>query len=257
MAVDRNVVIFGCSRGIGRALAEEYSRKGARLVLLSRDVEAIRDLQREIKEGGGEAWYRRCDVTSRDDVTDAVAYARKCSGGIDVAVVNAGVGGPEWMQDFHAAEYRRIMEANAFGIANALEVLIPVFRKQGGGVFAGVTSIADVRGFPGSAAYCSSKAAASILLEAARVELRELGIRVLTVRPGFVRTAMTAENEFHMPFLMSSERAARIIRKGIARRRRIIQFPWPTVMYARIVRLLPNVLYDIAARRARPSQSQS
>ena len=256
MGADRNIVIFGCSRGIGRALAEEYARAGARLVLLSRDVGSIRDLQRDIKQKGGEAWYRRCDVTSLDDVGEAVAYARKCLGGIDVAVINAGVGGPEWMQEFRAEGYRHVMETNAFGIANALEALIPVMRRQGGGTIAGVSSIADVRGLPGSAAYCSSKAAASLLLESARVELHELAIRVLTVRPGFVRTAMTASNEFHMPFLMSPERAARIIRRGIARRRRVISFPWPTVMFARMIRLMPNVLYDIVVRRARPSQSQ-
>lgn len=255
MTADRNIVIFGCSQGIGRALALEYARTGARLVLLSRDVESIRDLQRGIKQEGGEAWYRRCDVTSPDDVSDAVAYARKCLGGIDVAVVNAGLGGPEWMQEFHAEGFRRVMETNAVGIANALEALIPVMRRQEGGAIAGVSSLADVRGLPGSASYCSSKAAASILLESARVELRELGIRVLTVRPGFVRTAMTADNEFHMPFLMSPERAARIIRRGIARRRRVISFPWPTVLAASIIRMLPAAVFDIIVRRARAPQS--
>ncbi len=257
MAGDRNIVIFGCSRGIGRALAEEYARRGARLVLLSRDQDAIAELQRAIEAQGGEAWSRNCDVSDAEDVQAAVSYARECLGGIDVAIVNAGVGGPEWMRDFRASEYRRVMETNTFGIANVLEVLIPVMRAQGGGVIAGVTSIAEVRGFPGSAAYCSSKAAASTLLESARVELRDFGIRVLTVRPGFVRTAMTAKNEFFMPFLMSPARAARIIRRGIERRRRIIAFPWPTVLLSRIVRVLPNALYDFAARRARSENMRS
>lgn len=257
MAADRTIAIFGCSRGIGRALAEEYARRGAKLVLLSRDVEAIRDMTRAFKDAGGQAWYRRCDVTVHDDVREGIAYARKCLGSVDVVVVNAGVGSPEWMKDFHAADFHRVFETNTMGIARALEECIPVFQRQGGGVFAGVTSIAEVRGFPGSASYCASKAAASRLLEAARVELYPLGIRVLTVRPGFVRTAMIQDNEFPMPFVISPQRAARIIRRGIARRRRVIQFPWPTVLLSRIIRVIPNVLYETAARRVRPAGKKS
>ncbi|MBN1449256.1 MAG: SDR family NAD(P)-dependent oxidoreductase [Bacteroidetes bacterium] len=255
MLKDRNIVLFGCSRGIGRALAREYARQGAQLVLLSRDVDAICDLSREITRTGTQSWYRRCDVSVQEDVRQAVAYACKCFGRIDVAVINAGIGSPEWMKDFRAEEFRRVLETNTFGIAHVLEELIPILRRQGYGVIAGVSSIADIRGFPGSAAYSSSKAAASRLLEAARVELHAFGIRVLTVRPGFVRTDMTAKNEFPMPFMISAERAARIIARGITRRKRIIHFPWPMVLLSRVVRLLPNAVFEAGARRTRPARS--
>lgn len=251
---DRHIVIFGASRGIGRALAEEYGASDTRMVLCSRNIDALEELCARIAARGGTAWPLRCDVTDADDMQRAVAAALEHLGTIDLVIFNAGIDAASWMKDLQVAGWRRIHETNVFGMVSAMERFLPVLIQQGRGVFAGVGSLADVRGFPGSGAYCASKAAVARLLESARVEMRSHGVHVLTVRPGFVRTDMTAKNEFHMPFLLSPGRAARIIRRGIAKRKRVIAFPLRLVLLTRLVGLLPALLFDILAGRARPEQ---
>jgi NAD(P)-dependent dehydrogenase (short-subunit alcohol dehydrogenase family) len=247
----RSVLILGASRGIGAALAREFAAHGARLLLASRDMSALGHLVSDIRASGGDAHARPCDVAVNGDVRDTVAAALTQFGTLDLAIVNAGVGAPERMRDFVAEDLRRVAEVNYFGVANAIEHLLPPMRAQGGGVIAAVTSIADTRGYPGSAAYCSSKAAATRLLESARVDLRREGIRIVTIRPGFVRTDMSAKNEFPMPFMVEPGRAARIIRSRLERGRRVITFPWQHSVLARLSALLPPALFDFFLSRTR------
>ena len=247
----KNVVIFGASQGIGRALAEEYSANGYNLVLLSRNINAIKDISGNINSACGKCFYNQCDVSDYNSVKAGTEFANTSLGSIDIAILNAGIGRPEWMSSFRSAEFKRVVTINTFGMAHCLEFLIPIMKKQGYGKIAGVTSLGDVRGYAGSSSYSSSKAAASILLESARVELKQLNINVITIRPGFVRTAMTDKNEFKMPFLMSAEKAAKIIIRGIAKNKSIVQFPLFTVMATRIVKNLPNWIYDRIMVKAR------
>lgn len=240
----RNVVIIGASQGIGEALVREYARIGATVVMLSRNVEGMKRIADAVKQDGGKAYYHRCDATDRDSVHDGIAYAKKTVNRIDLAIYNAGTGSPEWIKDFSGQKFDDVMKVNASGMAYLLEALVPVLRKQGGGVIAGVSSLSDVRGYPGSVSYSASKAALTNLLESARIELKPLGIRVITIRPGWVRTALTDRNEFAMPFIIGTDRAARIIRKGIARGRRRIEFPFPVVLVSRLARVMPVRLFD-------------
>ncbi|MCZ7554788.1 MAG: SDR family NAD(P)-dependent oxidoreductase [Bacteroidia bacterium] len=255
MTKDKNILIIGASRGIGAAVLEEYARSGAHIYAASRDTAALDAVAERSGTQGTAMRTAACDVAQPDQIRKVVEMGKDFLGRIDVFLYNAGVGGPAWMRNFSAQDTERVFAVNFHGLAVALECAIPLLREQGGGVFAGVGSLADVRGYPGTAAYCASKAAAAILLESARVELRPLGIHVLTVRPGFVRTAMTAMNEFHMPFMLEPERAARIIIRGIARRKSVIQFPWQIALATRIIRILPNALFDMTARKARTGKS--
>jgi short-subunit dehydrogenase len=247
----KNVLITGASQGIGKAIAEEYSACGYSLVLLSRNIEAIQKMSDSINSKGGKCFCKQCDVADYNSVKEGIEFAHNSLGTIDIAVLNAGVGNPEWMSSFRSEEFKKVVVTNTFGIAHCLEFLIPVMKKQGYGKIAGVTSLSDVRGYAGSSSYCSSKAAASLLLESARVELKQLNIKVITIRPGFVKTAMTDKNEFKMPFLMSASKAARIIRKGIDKNKSVVQFPFLTVMATRIIKNLPNWLYDWGMRKSR------
>lgn len=247
---NENVVIIGASQGIGEALVKEYAKSGSNLVLLSRNEKAIEQLSCAIEQNAN-CFYRKCDVTVKDDVRYGIEFALEKLGSIDVLIINSGVGGPNWMDDFSADEFIKVTEVNTFGIAYALEYIIPLMKKQGYGTVAGVTTLADVRGYAGSSSYSASKAAASILLEAARVELKKDNIAVVTVRPGFVKTAMTDKNEFTMPFIMQPDKAARIIKKGIEKRKSIVQFPFPIVSVTRLVKFLPNWLFDWGMSKAR------
>jgi len=247
----KNVIITGASQGIGKALAFEYADQISNLVLLSRNESAIESIADDITSLGGKAYFKKCDVSDIAQVIESVEYSKKVLGTIDLAILNAGTGNPEWMGQFKSDDLVKVFGTNVFGISHFLEFLIPIMKEQGHGTIAGVSSLADARGYGGSSSYCSSKAAASVLLESARVELKKYNIDVITIKPGFVRTAMTAKNEFHMPFLMDTGKAARIIRKGIEKKKSIIQFPFGTVMFSRIIKYLPNWIFDPAVRMSR------
>jgi short-subunit dehydrogenase len=248
MQAEKNVIIFGSSQGIGEALAYEYASHGANLVLLSRNEKAIQRLAEEIDSKGGKAFYKKCDVSMPEQVRDCIDYSLDKLGKVDIAIINSGISIKQWMKNFKSEEFKRIVETNTFGIAHALEFLIPIMKKQGYGKIAGVTSLADVRGYPGSSGYSASKSASSRLLESARLELKKYGIRVITVKPGFVKTAMTDKNEFYMPFMQSPGKAAKVIRKGIKKGKSIVQFPLGTVILTKIAKYAPNWIFDPALR---------
>jgi NAD(P)-dependent dehydrogenase (short-subunit alcohol dehydrogenase family) len=251
----KNIFITGASQGIGKALAFEYASHGCNLVICSRNVSELKKICEEINNNDGSCNYTTCDVSKLHDVANAVNFAIAKLGKLDLAILNSGIGFPQWIGEFKSEIYKQHMEVNAFGIAHALEVLIPVMKKQGFGTIAGVTSMADVRGYTGSSSYVSSKGAASLLLESARVELKEYNIRVITVRPGFVKTAMTDKNEFYMPMLMSTQKAAKKIRRGIEKGRSVVQFPWPIVWSTRIIKNIPNWIFDWGVRLSRPPKT--
>jgi len=254
MLKNQNVIIIGASQGIGEALAYEYALHNTNLVLLSRNEEAIQRTAEEIDSKGGKAFYKKCDVSDFEQVKDGIDFSVEKLGTIDIAIINSGIGIKQWMSEFKSEEFITVVQTNTFGIARALECLIPIMKKQGYGKIAGVSSLADVRGYPGSSGYGASKAAASRLLESARVELKKYGIRVITVKPGFVKTAMTDKNEFYMPQLLQPDKAAKIIRKGIKKGKSIVQFPLGVVLLTKIAKYAPNWLFDPALRNLRKEE---
>ncbi|MCL6096997.1 MAG: SDR family NAD(P)-dependent oxidoreductase, partial [Bacteroidetes bacterium] len=133
---------------------------------------------------------------------------------------------------------------NVLGIIYWIEQLLPEFLQRKNGTIVGVSSLADNRGYSCSGFYCASKAAVTNYLEGLCVELKPHGIKVVTVKPGFVKTPMTDQNKFKMPMLMSPEKAASKILTGIKKEKRVIQFPLPMVLLTRIVGLIPGRLYE-------------
>jgi short-subunit dehydrogenase len=119
-----------------------------------------------------------------------------------------------------------------------------LFLKQKSGIIAGVSSLADNRGYSKSGFYSGSKAAVTLILESLSVELRSYGIKVITIKPGFVKSEMTERNNFKMPFLMETDRAADVIIKGLKKEKRIIQFPILTVLGSKLIGLIPNSLFE-------------
>jgi short-subunit dehydrogenase len=238
-----NVLITGSSRGIGYALAKEFISNGTNLFLIARNIEKLEQLALSENNRVNIIYYQ-CDVGDKAALNKAIDRAFLEMGRIDLAILNAGIGIPDSFENYSTETLKQIMDVNFYGIANGLEKLIPLMKQQGGGVIAGTTSLADARGFPGSSAYSVSKAAASHLLEASRIELSGSGIKIVTIKPGFVRTDMTAKNNFFMPFLMDVEKAAKIIISGLERGKSRIYFPLPTVFLTYIVKIVPGWLYE-------------
>ncbi|MFS8544266.1 MAG: SDR family NAD(P)-dependent oxidoreductase, partial [Limnochordales bacterium] len=172
-------------------------------------------------------------------------------GGIDVLVANAGVARPR--NPFDPDAVAAVMAINFQGAVNAVGAVLPLMERQGGGRLVAVSSLAAVRGFPQGPAYAASKAAMSTYFEALRVRLRPAGIAVTIVRPGFVDTGMTA-GAGRLPLVLSAERAAVIIRRGLERGRAVIDFPWPAALAMRLVARLPNGLFDWLVGRIPPRE---
>jgi len=240
----KKIVISGASRGIGFALAHTISHsENAVFHLIARNESRLLELKAQLENNGSIAYVYPCDVSDKFAFQSALKLAATKAGNFDLVVLNAGISENKWiLEKTYSETFENIFRVNVFSIAYALEILPSLMAKKG--IIAIVSSLADVRGFLSSSAYCSSKSAVTRLAEAARVELKREGIDVLTIKPGFVRTDMTAKNRFPMPFLMEPEKAAKIIWTGILNRKKMISFPLPMVLLTKIISLLPHWLFD-------------
>lgn len=239
------VLITGASSGIGHALARELAKRGHEIALLARRLELLDELRRELEAEGSRAVAVTCDVTDAASVREAVRQSEEALGGpFDLAIANAGVSIPGHSKQFSLADAEQIMRVNYFGTLYLFDAVIPGMIERGSGHFAGVASLAGLRGLPMAGTYAASKAAMQAFLEPARVELAAHGVAVTIVNPGFVVTPMTAKNRFRMPFLMSADKAAQVIADGLEGGRKVIAFPFPTALLMRLIRLAPVALYD-------------
>jgi short-subunit dehydrogenase len=243
------ILITGASSGIGKALALQLSKENCKLALLARRSELLEQLREELKMPGDNVLTLKCDVSRKEEVVAAHGTIKEKFGMVDVAILNSGVGRTVTAANYDSFFAEETFGANLFGIIYWVEQLLPDFIRRKKGVIAGVSSLADNRGFSGSGFYCASKAALSVYLEGLRIELKSYGIKIITVKPGFVKTQMTEQNKFKMPFLMEPGQAAHIIIDGIKKEKRIIQFPWQMVLMSRIVGLLPGSFYELIAGR--------
>ena len=248
---NKTVLITGASSGIGKAIARRMAAEKCNLILLSRRTQLLDELKSTLPEYTYPPVIVKCDVSSKKEVAAAYEQIKAKTGKIDIAFLNAGVGRSVNIEKYNSDNATETFGANFFGIIFWVEQLLPDFLNRKEGLIVGVSSLADNRGFPGSGFYCASKAAVSVYLEGLRVELNPYNIKVITVKPGFVKTPMTDQNKFKMPFLMSADRAAGIIVDGIKKGKRIIQFPLPMVVLTRLAGLLPGSLYEWIASKTR------
>jgi len=243
---DKVVIITGASSGIGYKIAELLAKENAKLALLARRVQIIDELKEKLSSLT-DIISIKCDVKNKSEVKDAFKKIKEHFGKIDIILMCAGIGNRYDIGKFSSANAEEAFGVNLFGMIYCIEEVLPEFLARKEGMIIGVSSIADVRGFPRSAFYSSSKSAATILLESLRVELKKYNVKVITVRPGWVDTPMIKKNEFQMYFILNVEKAARIIIRGIKKEKRIIQFPFPIIWGSKLIKILPNFLFDYFA----------
>jgi NAD(P)-dependent dehydrogenase (short-subunit alcohol dehydrogenase family) len=239
MPVTKTVLITGASRGLGKSLAIAFGGLNYNVMLCARNESLLQKICGDIIRDGGNASYLTCDVEKLEDVQKAIEHTVTTFGQIDIAIFNAGTSGSVRFSDFNRPLFDSILATNLTGTVNCLSAIIPTMQQQGFGTIVGISSLADSRPIPGNSPYVASKAALTILLEAAAMELKPLGIDVVTVRPGFISTDMTASNTMPMPLLMSADRAAMIIVKGILKKRANISFPFPAAIGSALLRFIP------------------
>lgn len=245
MAAAPLVCITGASSGIGQALALRYRAAGWRLALVARRVG---ELQAWVH---GQGWGPEvCAVYAADvrDVGAISAAGRAClaaQGLPDVVIANAGISiGMDTAVYADLEVMRASLETNVLGLAATFHPFVAGMRERRSGTLVGITSVTGIRGLPGHGAYCSSKAAAISYCESLRGELRGDGVRVVTLVPGYVDTPLTRQNRYRMPFLLApqafAERAYGAIAAGTSYR----VIPWQMGIVAKLLRLLPNALFD-------------
>jgi short-subunit dehydrogenase len=242
------VFITGASSGIGLALAEEYLRRGAAIGLVARRGEALTAFAARFPSASISIYPA--------DVRDAAALARAAAhfvalhGTVDVVIANAGVSRGALTGHGDLETFREVMDINYFGMVATFEPFVADMVGRRGGTLVGIASVAGVRGLPGSGAYSASKSAASKYLEALRVEMRPKGVSVVTIAPGYIRTAMTEHNPYPMPFLMNADTFARKTADAIGRKVRFATFPWQMRVAGTLLHGLPRWLYDRVFERA-------
>lgn len=240
----RHVLITGASSGLGAALARDYAEAGRRLALGGRDAERLAAVAEDCRNRGAEVLATALDVTDSAALHAWIAEA-ETHAPLDLVIANAGTSAGTGAAGFESAEQtRRILATNIDGLVETVMPAVERMRARRQGQLGLVSSVAGYRGFPGAPAYCASKAFVKVWGEALRGHLKREGIAVSTICPGYVATPMTAVNRFPMPFLMSPEKAARIIRRGLAANRARIAFPWPTAFGAWLAGALPPAWTD-------------
>jgi short-subunit dehydrogenase len=237
---NRVAVITGASSGIGWALAKELAAQGCRVGLVARRRDNLAALAAEIDLAGGVTAFAAADVADRAALNAAVGEVAGKLGPVDLLVANAGVGAPTLLEPVNVPDIEKMFRVNVLGVVYSIEAVLPAMLQRGTGHLAAVSSMAAYKGLPGESAYSASKAAVNTYMEGLRIQLRDRGIAVTTICPGFVKTPMTEVNEFHMPWLVTAEDAARRMVRALARRKKVFNFPWQMGVLMRVTRWLPD-----------------
>lgn len=271
------VFITGASSGLGRALAHAYAAQGATLGLVGRRREALESLLAELPKPTAQGTLNHPDASHANtshavvshiddtshaetsqlghqvytlDVTDREALHQAAEhfqavGPTDIVIACAGISVgtlTEFPEDFSVFE--QVHRTNVLGLLATFEPFLNTMKQANHGTLVGISSVAGVRGLPGAGAYSSSKAAVTAYCESLRVELAGTGVKVVTIAPGFIDTPMTQINPYAMPFLMPAEKFAQEALKTIAKGQSYRVIPWQMGVVAKLLRLVPNKLYD-------------
>ena len=245
----RSVLITGASSGIGEALALEYAAPQTHLWLSGRNADRLGDVAMRCREKGASATAKTLDVA---DASAMALWIAACddTAPLDLVIGNAGIAGGGPGQETDAPTTDMLFAVNIGGVLNTVQPALQRMRARGTGQIAIMSSLASFRGFPGAPAYSASKAAVRVWGEALRGRHKDEGIAVSVICPGFVVSRITDANNFSMPLLMTADRAARIIRRGLTRDKGRIAFPWPMYFFSWLLGVLPPFMGDRLLRNA-------
>ena len=244
---DRLVFITGASSGIGQALAWRYHQAGWRLALAARRTGEIESWARAQQLDPARYAVYAADVADTDSIVAAGQACLARQGVPDAVIANAGISiGVDTAMREDLQVIARTFATNNIGLAATFHPFVAPMVARGSGALVGIGSVAGIRGLPGHGAYCASKAAVISYCETLRGELRASGVKVVTICPGYIDTPLTRQNRYAMPFLMQpqafAEQAFRTIEAGASYR----VIPWQMGVVAKLMRLLPNALFDRA-----------
>lgn len=248
----KTIIISGASSGIGKALAQHYADQGITLGLIARNPERLEQTKRHCEEKGAIVETLACDLQEYETLKNWVdAFDHKNS--VDLVISNAGISGGtgETNTIERIEDIKRIYDTNVFAAIYLGQLLFETFQERQKGQIVFTGSIAGFQGWAGAPAYTSSKSAIHTYAESLRMLGKRNNIKVNIIAPGFVKSAMTDQNEFPMPFMISAEKAATIIKKGIEKNKPYIIFPKRMYALSVLARMLPEFLLTYVSQRTK------
>ena len=228
--------LVGASDGLGAALARKMNAAGVHVIVSARSEEKLAALVESLP---GPASYEVVDVS--DD--ESVRAAAEAVGEVDGVVYLAGVYWPFGAQDWNAKEATAMADINFTGLIRVMGQIVPQMVARNNGHVVITSSLTGFRGLPGSIGYTASKAGTMSLAECMYADLRKTGVQVQVANPGFIKTQLTAKNDFAMPFIMEPEAAARIMFDHMQTDRFKISFPRVFSWVFRLSQFLPDWIY--------------
>jgi short-subunit dehydrogenase len=243
----RLVFITGASSGIGQAMALRFYQAGYRLALVARRTGEVEAWARAHQLAAHNYQIYSADVSLPESIVAAGQACMAAQGVPDVVIANAGISiGMDTAVRDDLGVMAQTFATNNIGLAATFHPFVEAMVRRGSGALVGIGSVAGIRGLPGHGAYCASKAAVIAYCESLRGELRPAGVKVVTICPGYIDTPLTQKNRYAMPFLMQpgvfANQAFRAIEAGASYR----VIPWQMGVVAKLLRLLPNALFDRA-----------
>jgi short-subunit dehydrogenase len=252
------VFITGASSGIGQALALRFFQAGYRLALVVRRVSVVESWASANGISASSYQIYSADVAVPDSIVAAGVACIARQGVPDVVIASAGISiGMDTAMREDIAVMAQTFATNNIGMAATFHPFIQAMAQRGSGTLVGIGSVAGIRGLPGHGAYCGSKAAVIAYCESLRGELHASGVQVVTICPGYIDTPLTQQNRYGMPFLMQSDAFAAKAFAAIAAGARYRVIPWQMGIVAKLMRLLPNAVFDklLVGRARKPRQS--
>jgi short-subunit dehydrogenase len=252
------VFITGASSGIGQALALRFYRAGYRLALAARRTQEVKSWAESMNISASSYEIYSSDVADSDSIVTAGQACIASQGVPDVVIANAGISiGMDSAIRADLDVMARTFATNNIGVAATFHPFIEAMVQRGSGALVGIGSVAGIRGLPGHGAYCASKAAVIAYCESLRGELKASGVKVVTICPGYIDTPLTQKNSYSMPFLMPPEAFADQAFAAIEAGASYKVIPWQMGVVAKLLRLLPNALFDkaLTGRARKPRQA--
>jgi short-subunit dehydrogenase len=255
--MSRLVFITGASSGIGQALALRFFQAGWRLALVTRHRTDVIEAWAAVNSIGADSFQiYSADVADLDSIFAASQQCLQNQGLPDLVIASAGISiGMDSAIREDMAVMAQTFATNNTGLAATFQPFIAAMSQRGCGTLVGIASVAGIRGLPGHAAYCASKAGVIAYCESLRGELRSAGVKVLTICPGYIDTPLTRKNKYAMPFLMPVKDFAEQSYAAILAGSSYSVIPWQMGLVAKLLRVLPNVVFDrLLTGRARKSR---
>lgn len=254
----KTAFLTGASSGIGQALAPLLAARGYDLVLAARRAETLEQLKQSIAASQPQRRVeaRALDVTRYDEVQEAIDAAAQAHGGLDLVIANAGIGSTGYVGSGHFAGDRAVIETNVLGAMATVDAAVALMRRQNRGRIVVISSVAALRGLPGSASYSASKAAIAVYADAVRAELHGTPVKMTTLFPGYIDTPINQKMKSR-PFVIPVDKGARIVADLIERgvqSSTVPVYPWNLV--GRLLKILPVGVLAKGAKGALPDDRQ-